>query len=161
MEKLPTWANGVTNTQFELHRPRLFTKLPERSTMNTPFGHWDWPISFAKPELALLELLAEVSSETDFEVADKLFESATSLSPRLVMTLLQACIHVRAKRLFLWFGMRHGFSWYKHLELNKVDIGSGKRVIVKGGALDKTFLITVPRDMVNRNDVHGSEQSFF
>jgi len=37
-----------------------------------------------------------------------------------------------------------------------VDLGSGKRVIVKGGVLNKQFQITVPRAMGD-----GPEQSVF
>jgi hypothetical protein len=37
-------------------------------------------------------------------------------------------------------------QWFKELELNKISLGSGKRVIVKNGVLDKKYQITVPRE---------------
>jgi len=36
--------------------------------------------------------------------------------------------------------------WLSHVNLNHVDLGSGKRVIVKDGVLDKKYKITVPED---------------
>lgn len=96
-------------------------------------------MNYATPELALLKLVVEVKQAADFEVLDKLFDSATSLRPQLVMNLLMECHHVKTKRLFLWFSERHGFSWFKRLETDAINLGSGKRVIVKGGALDKKY----------------------
>lgn len=32
------------------------------------------------------------------------------------------------------------------LDLSKIDLGSGKRQIIKGGALDQKYLITVPKN---------------
>jgi hypothetical protein len=70
-----------------------------------------------------------------------------------------ACHHVKAKRLFLWFAERHGFDWLKQLEKGAISLGSGKRLIVKSGTLDKKYLITVPRKMM-REDTDGFDESF-
>lgn len=142
--------------RFELHRAQLFSELPAEAITAKPFGHWDWLVRYATPELALLELLAEVSGESDFSVADKFYESAATLRPALVSALLRTCTQVKAKRLFLWFAARHAHPWLKKLDVLGVDLGSGKRVIVPGGALDKQYQITVPREMTN-----GSEPNFF
>jgi hypothetical protein len=130
--------------------------MPEQAVTTKPFGHWDWPIRYAMPELALLEMLAGVRTATDFSVVDKFFEAATTLRPNLVRDLLLACTHIKAKRLFLWFTGRYDYAWCHALEKEGVALGSGKRVIVKGGVLDKQLQITVPKDMGD-----GSEQSFF
>ena len=133
--------------RFTLHKAQLFDAPVAEAVSTKPFGHWDWPLRYATPELALLELASEGKQNSDFDVLDKLFESATSLRPQLLMKQLKACHHVKAKRLFLWFAERHGFAWFKRLEFEVVNLGSGKRVIVKGGKLDKNYLITVPREM--------------
>ena len=72
-----------------------------------------------------------MNDEADFSLADKFFESATTLRPKLVSTLLRHCTEVKAKRLFLWFATRHAHAWAKRLDLSGVDLGRGKRVIVK------------------------------
>lgn len=159
-DKLPGWVGKFEAPyRLNLHKAQLFKKYVTEAVIAMPFGHWDWPVSYATPELALLELAAEVKQAADFEVLDKLFDSATSLRPQLVMKLLMACHHVKAKRLFLWFAERHGFSWFKRLETDSISLGSGKRVIVKGGALDKKYQITVPRNIIS-GDMDGFDESF-
>ncbi|BAC92278.1 type IV toxin-antitoxin system AbiEi family antitoxin domain-containing protein [Gloeobacter violaceus] len=156
-DKVPTWLEKLDAPyRFEHHRPKLFAKIPEHAVTTRSFGHWDWPVRYSTPELALLELLAEVSDEADFQVADKFFESAATLRPDLIRALLLACTNVKAKRLFLWFAARHSHAWQQALDTQGVDLGSGKRMIVKGGAFDKCFEITVPREMAD-----GAEQPFF
>ncbi|WP_428622323.1 type IV toxin-antitoxin system AbiEi family antitoxin domain-containing protein [Sedimenticola sp.] len=159
-DKLPSWVGKMDSPyKFQLHKTRLFdTPVPE-SVTTKPFGHWDWPLRYATPELALLELVAGVKQEADFETADKLFESATALRPKLVTQLLTACRQVKAKRLFLWFAERQRFSWFDRLDLSEISLGSGKRVIQTGGALDSKYQITVPRWM-NEASTDGSEQPF-
>ena len=159
-DRLPGWVSKLeTPYQLLLHKIHLFDMPVNEAITTRPFGHWDWLINYAAPELALLELAAEAKQEADFEVLDKLFDSATSLRPQLIMKLLKACQHIKARRLFLWFAERHGFAWAKRLEADAVNLGSGKRVIVKGGALDKKYQITVPRKMIN-GDVDGFDESF-
>ena len=37
-------------------------------------------------------------------------------------------------------------SWFKELDSIKLNLGSGKRVVVQNGVLDKKYHITVPRE---------------
>ena len=155
--QVPTWVQTFPGPyKFSVHRRRLFTTLPGSAVVSQPFGAWDWPIPYATLELALLELLAEVRQATDFDFADKFFEGATVLRPSLIRELLLACSNVLAKRLFLWFAERHDYAWFKKLDTTGVDLGQGKRLVVKGGALDRKYQITVPRAMT-----HGHEQPVY
>jgi Transcriptional regulator, AbiEi antitoxin, Type IV TA system/Transcriptional regulator, AbiEi antitoxin N-terminal domain len=145
-----------------VHSVDLFNEVPTEAITTKPFGHWDWLIKYATPELALLELLSAVNSEADFSVMDKFFESAVTLRPSLLNNLLGTCKQVKAKRLFLWFANRYHHAWLKQIEASKINLGSGKRVIVTGGALDKQYQITVPREMQNKGDkANGTESNFF
>jgi hypothetical protein len=38
----------------------------------------------------------------------------------------------------------HNHAWFKRLDQSSIDLGSGKREIVKGGILDKKYKIVVP-----------------
>jgi len=40
------------------------------------------------------------------------------------------------------------YSWIKRIDTELVNLGSGKRVIVKGGKLNKKYMITVPENYV-------------
>jgi len=155
--KVPVWVSDFpASFRFEIHNQRLFAPLPEAAMQPKPFGAWDWPIPYSKPELAMLELLAGVREAADFSVADKFFEAAVNLQPELLHALLRACTQIKAKRLFLWFSDRHGHAWRQALETDHIDLGRGKRMLVKGGAYDATYQITVPREMAG-----GREQPLY
>lgn len=98
------------------------------------------------PERACLEMLNEVPNKISLEHADQLIQGMTSLSPRTLQKLLEVCTNVKVKRLFLWLASRHNYTWFSKLNTDNLDLGSGNRVIVKGGELDKTYKITVPKD---------------
>ena len=154
--------SNSSHVKLVVHSADLFSELPIEAITTKPFGHWDWLIRYATPELALLELLAAVSIEADFLLVDKFFESAVALRPSLVIKLLNVCTQVKAKRLFLWFATRHNHTWFKQIDTSKVNLGSGKRVIVAGGALDNKYQITVPREMQNQVEKsNGTESNFF
>lgn len=154
----PGWMDRLAGEyRLECHNPKLFTTLPERATTTRPFGHWDWPIRYATPELAFLELFAELTTEADFHVADELFAAATTLRPELVRNVLLSCTNIKAKRLYLWFSARHRHPWFLALDVGSVDLGRGRRMIVRGGALDRQHEITVPRDMAGDRDDVGAD----
>jgi hypothetical protein len=44
---------------------------------------------------------------------------------------------------------RHNHSWFKHLNLLKLEIGRGKRSLVKGGIYQSKYQITIPRTLAN------------
>ena len=89
-------------------------------------------------------LMADVPDAVSFEHADELMQGMTSLSPRRLDKLLKACRHIKAKRLFFYLAERHTYAWSEHLDLHKYNLGSGKRMVVRSGRLDPTYLITVP-----------------
>ena len=60
--------------------------------------------------------------------------------------LLERCSSVKVKRVFLFLAEKLELPFFLKLKLDDVDIGSGKRVIVKGGKYDAKYLITVPRE---------------
>lgn len=96
-------------------------------------------------ERAILETLEEIPRTVSFEHGAELFEGLTTLRPKLTQALLMACRSVKAKRLFLYFAGQYRHAWTRQLLAAEIDIGSGKRQIVKGGELDPEFLITVPK----------------
>jgi hypothetical protein len=112
-----------------------------------PWGHWEWPLIMSSPERAILELLDEVPQRETFHQADVLMEGLRNLSPRRLHTLLVECRSVKVKRLFLWFAERHNHAWLKGLDRKGIDLGQGKRMLVRGGKLDTKFNITVPENL--------------
>lgn len=111
------------------------------------WGHWDWPLVLSAPERAILELLDELPQRETFHQADMLMEGLRNLSPRRLHKLLVDCRSVKVKRLFLWFAERHNHAWLNQLDRKDIDLGRGKRMLVRGGKLDPKFNITVPETL--------------
>jgi hypothetical protein len=164
--KPPGWLSKLHfEDQFVLHNAdRLFksnSRHPRGSKSGTstgddllqsgyttqPWGQWEWPLTLSSPERAIFELLDEVPQRETFHQADTLMEGLRNLSPRRLHILLLACRSVKVKRLFLWFAERHEHPWLKKLDRKDVDLGRGKRMLVKGGKLDRKFNITVPESI--------------
>ena len=111
------------------------------------FGDGDWPIVLSTPERAVLELLDELPGGETFHQVDMLMEGLVGLSPKRTSRLLGECRSVKVKRLLLWFAERHGHPWLERLDRDGIDLGKGKRMLVRGGKLDPKYQITVPEDL--------------
>ena len=134
----PRWLKRLDHiARFRSWRGWFSDGLPESAITSFPFGTWDWPIPVSTPELALLELLAEIHSESEFHLADRVFRSVDFERLKELLIDFQ---HYKARRLCLWFAKRHG-----RFDLPKLDLGCGKIAVVKNGVFDKAFDITVPR----------------
>jgi hypothetical protein len=51
------------------------------------------------------------------------------------------------KRVFSFFADRHQHGWMKRTDRSVVDLGNGKRMLVKRGKLDRAYQITVPENL--------------
>jgi hypothetical protein len=111
------------------------------------WGQWDWPLTVSAPERAILELLDELPDHESFHQVDVLMEGLSDLAPRRLQKLLVRCRSVKVKRLFFFFADRHRHAWLKRVERAAVDLGSGKRMLVKEGKLDPAYQITVPKEL--------------
>jgi hypothetical protein len=153
---LPGWINDAQNTsRFVAMKRSPFVDF-ELGIKDVPFGTWDWLVRYASPERAFLELTSTAVSAGEIGRARLMMEGAANLKPTLLQSLLQECQQVKAKRLFLWMAREQGHSWYRHIDQAKIDLGSGKRQIVKGGVFDDEFSFTVPG-----NDEDGQTEPLF
>jgi hypothetical protein len=110
-----------------------------------------WPFTMSSPERAYLEVLMDVPEAISFEHADQLLQGMTTLSPRRMEQLLRKCANVKVRRLFYWIAERHSYAWLKKLpapdKLDELGLGSGNRVLARGGRLDPKYRITIPEEM--------------
>ena len=143
-ETLPRWFSSREWTVTIHHRCLgLFGALPHDGA--TEFDCGGFSVLISPPERAILEELHLVQSNSAFEHALLLMEGLSTLRPGILQQLLEHCRSVKAKRLLLWSGDRCQHSWMTRLDVTKVDLGTGKRQVFKGGVFDPTYLITVPR----------------
>lgn len=135
---LPPLSLADTTSEETLNAQGL-----ERVTDNTGAG----AVVLSMPERAILELCDEPPDAALVHEVNALMPGLATLRPQLLGTLLQHCRSIKAKRLFLALAERHHHAWLPHLDLQKVDLGSGKRVLVRGGKLDAKYHITLPADL--------------
>ncbi len=141
-------TRGVTSLNWNLERDKADFTDPLQIGLNIhAWGQWDWPLTLSTPERAVFELLDELPDHESFHQVDKLMEGLPSLSPRRLEKLLADCRSVKAKRLFFFFADRHAHAWLKRIDRNGIDLGKGKRMLVRGGKLDPNYEITVPEDL--------------
>ena len=149
---LPEWvANLDLNIKFVRHTTNsLFPKNPEEKKQPQAFTlERDWDnenrkLMLSSPERAFLEVLSDVPQKTTFEHADQLIQGLITLSPRNLQKVLESCQNVKVKRLFFWFADRQNYTWWEKIKKENITLGSGNRMIVKGGKLDTKYKITVP-----------------
>jgi len=140
-------TRGLTSVGYNLESKQSWSNDSLHGFRQIAWGSWGWPLTISTPERALLELLDELPNHESFHQVDKLMESLPNLSPRRLTKLLIDCRSVKVKRLFFFFADRHPHSWRRQLKADDFDLGSGNRVLVKGGKLDARYQITVPEDL--------------
>lgn len=152
---LPEWLNDKLFTvQLTTTKQPWLNELPDLAYRSHTFGQWNREIKYATIELALLEQLVNAKSETEIVAIDRQLEGMANLSPTRLNQLLLLCPSVKAKRLLGWLLERHNHAWIKHINWDNVNIGKGKRSIIKGGRYNDQWQITVPREMENQT-THG------
>lgn len=95
-------------------------------------------------ELAIMEVLQMVPTMQDFTEAAQLMEGLAYMRASKVQLLLEKSSSIKAKRLYLYLGNKFNHGWVKKIDRSKIDLGSGKRMLVKGGIYDPEFKITIP-----------------
>lgn len=109
--------------------------------------HKGFSIKVSSPARAILECLyLSPKSQPLLEVYE-LMEGLNNLRPASVQALLEACTSIKVKRLFLYLAEKAGHQWVSYLNLERIDLGIGKRAIVSGGVYVPKYQITVPREL--------------
>ncbi len=141
-QKLPVWfKNCHQDTDLDYTMTTLFNSEIGLSDYNC--GNFTIKISSA--ERAIMETLYLIPQKQTFSESSLLMEHLVTLRPNLIRELLESATSIKMKRLFLYLAEKSHLPWLNQLDLSKVDIGKGKRVIISGGTLNKKYGITVPK----------------
>jgi hypothetical protein len=141
--KLPRWFKQYRwGSKIRYAATNLFAGKIDQGLTKRDMG--TYAIRISTPERAIMELLYGVPGEESYEEAVLLMQGLTTLRPRLVQALLEHCVSVKVKRLFMVIAESCQHPWVKKLDVSKIDFGKGKRMLVKGGRLDPKYNITVP-----------------
>ncbi|MCY4324585.1 MAG: type IV toxin-antitoxin system AbiEi family antitoxin domain-containing protein [Betaproteobacteria bacterium] len=172
----PGWLQKLgLDKRFVFHKTRRLFASEEYTRPQQPFGTWDgdkqcfagpavlpkqtkqmsWndkemPLIVSTEARAALEHLDEVPKRERFDEAGYVMEKLAWLDPEKIQEVLCQCRSVKVKRLFLWFAERHDQPWFDQIDVRKIDLGRGKRMLVeKGeGCLNAKYQITYPKYML-------------
>jgi len=107
--------------------------------------HKGFEIKVSSAPRAVMECLYLTPKSQPIMEVYELLEGLNNLRPNSVQQLLESCTSVKVKRLFLYLAEKAGHDWFKYLNLDKIDLGAGKRAIVADGVYIAKYQITVPR----------------
>jgi hypothetical protein len=144
-DKLPMWfTKQPWMKNIHLVRTEVFPY--ENHNVFTITEVQNISIRISSPELAIMEMLLRLPQVHSFDETSLIMESLTTLRSDLVQNLLENCNSIKVKRLFLFLAEKHHHGWFEELDTAKINLGSGKREIVKNGKLNRKYGITIPGD---------------
>ena len=76
-----------------------------------------------------------------------IMEGLTTLRPKLVQTLLEACTSQKVKRLFLYMAEKAGHAWYKALKLENINLGTSRFMITPTGKYINKYNMTISKEL--------------
>lgn len=101
----------------------------------------------ASAERAVMECLNLPDAAAGLMDIYYVMEGLTTLRPKLVQELLERCGSVKVKRLFLYMAEKAGHQWYRALNLERIDLGSGRRMISDTGKYIGKYNMTIPKEL--------------
>lgn len=142
---LPKWFKGERlGVEIALVRTNLFHGAGEPGL--SEFKEKDLNLKISATERAAMEMLHLVPGKVGFDEASLIMENLATLRSEIVQELLVMCRSIKVKRLFMFMAEKHGHPWVSDLDVSRLDLGKGKRMIVPKGRFVKKYRITVPRD---------------
>lgn len=148
-ESMPLWfQNYDWGVELNYYRSGFLPdNLGFTKTKNKAFE-----LKISNATRALMECLYLVPRYQDLYECYELIGGLNNLRPKEVQELLEACNSVKVNRLFLFLAERAGHNWFKYLDKSIIDLGEGKRSIVKGGVYVPKYQITVNKELALRDE---------
>ena len=101
----------------------------------------------SSPERAILECLNLPDASSSLLDIYYIMEGLTTLRPKLVQTLLEACTSQKVKRLFLYMAEKAGHAWYMALKLENVNLGTSRFMVTPTGKYINKYNMTISKEL--------------
>lgn len=142
---LPRWfSNYPWGVRVDLTSTMFIPDIDSQSNNRIAQGEYSLYVSCA--ERAILEVLYHIPRKQGFDEAYKLMEMLPSMRPVVLQQLLSSSRSVKVNRLFCFMAERINHPWFRKLDMNEINMGSGKREIIKEGKLSSKYNITIPEE---------------
>lgn len=150
--RLPKWmSDNQWNGVFEYTTSVLFDEPAQKIALTETLVE-QIPITMSTSERALLEVLHDVPEPITVGQASTYFRAATTVRPRVIQELLEACRSVKVKRLLFLIADHSGLRWVNRLDRDRVDLGAGKRVLGGGGHYYAQYELSLPEALDTAGD---------
>jgi hypothetical protein len=113
----------------------------------TDFNYGAFNLKISTPARAIMECLYLSPKEQPLLECYEIMEGLNNLRPNIVQHLLENCNSIKVKRLFLFMAEKANHNWLNYLNMEKIDLGKGKRSLVTNGVYDTKYQITLPREL--------------
>jgi hypothetical protein len=146
MAKLPVWlTKNDWNTKVKLFHLALFE---DETAGMVDFKDGELTMKISSPDRAIMECLALCPAKFPLFECYELMEGLGGLRPKKVQELLEQCMSVKVKRLFLYFAEKASHSWVKYMDINKIELGKGKRSLIDNGTFVSKYKLNLPKELV-------------
>ena len=105
-------------------------------------------MKISNPARAIMECLALCPDKFSLRESFELIEGLGALRPAKIQELLENCKSVKTKRLFLYFAEKANHSWFKYLDISKINLGSGNRSLTESGVLVSKYKLVLPKELI-------------
>ena len=142
--KIPKWLlANQWDAKFEIYTSSLFNNANKETGLigRTINGI---NLNLSSPERAAMELLCLYPQHQSFDEITYLIENLSQLRPKVVQALLENCNSIKVKRLFLHLSEQFNHLWFVSLDIKKIDLGKGKRVLDSGGKYYPKYKLSLP-----------------
>lgn len=141
--RTPLWAkNDLFDMTFEFFTTSAFCLIQEQTIKQNNYS-----VKASIPELAFMECLLLAPSRYNYMDLYYIMEQLTALSPTKAQQLLEATNNLTVKRLFLYMAEKANYPWFQAIDLGRINLGSSKIQLCKGGVYVSKYKITIPRDL--------------
>jgi hypothetical protein len=143
---LPRWfRNYKWEDKVQLYRTKF---LPDNVALKE-YEDKNFSITISSLERAILECLYLAPQHVDIVECYHIMEGLVGLRPDVFQELLEKCTSVKVKRLFLYMAEKANHAWLQFIDTKNIDLGSGKRSLVKHGFYNIKYQITLPKELEN------------
>jgi hypothetical protein len=143
-EWFPQWLN---KHEWGVDVQKFTEQADEKQEGITTVEIDSFDVLISAPERAFLECLELAPKYYNLTDLYYVMEMLTVLRPKLVQNLLENSASIKTKRLFLYMAEKAQHQWFDDLDVFKINLGNGKRVIVKNGVYNSKYKITIPREL--------------
>lgn len=142
--KLPKWFLTQEWSNQIVH---VKTKFLPANTALFEYSLDGLKLQISSPERAILECLYLAPDRFDMVECYQILEGLANLRPKILQELLENCNSIKIKRLFLFMASKARHQWLDFVDQSRIDLGTGDRVIVKGGVYISKYKISIPKEL--------------